>query len=135
MRRFFSVPAVAVVASIAAACAERPSVPHAPAPGSLAPALDQVARPATPPPADTSNLVGRNAREVADLLGAPHFKRRDPPAELWQYRAEPCVLDVFLYADKAGVNFTVTHVEMRAGKTEASRAECLRAVRNASGRG
>ena len=155
-RRFFSLLTATGIAAIAAACAGAPPAP------THAPAFEQAARPGTPPPAapaDASNLVGRDAREVAELLGPPHLKRRDPPAELWQYRAEPCVLDLFLYADKAGGGFTVTHMEMRAvppvggqntgsprafndapqsgraGKTEASRAECLRAVRNASGGG
>ncbi|MEK7246572.1 MAG: hypothetical protein AAB223_11195 [Pseudomonadota bacterium] len=169
-RPIFSIWAAAGLALIAAACAEVPSAIYAPAPAPDAPAPDRAARPpARPetPPADASALVGRDARAVAELLGEPQLKRRDPPAELWQYRAGPCVLDLFLYADKAGSAATVTHVEMRAvpppgahapknidpaasapgfslgrhappgGPTtkspDAIRAECLRAVRDASG--
>ena len=32
-------------------------------------------------------------------LGAPEFVRRDGPAQIWQYRAENCVLDLFLYGN------------------------------------
>ncbi|MCC7015620.1 MAG: hypothetical protein IT564_00250 [Rhodospirillales bacterium] len=150
--------AAAAVALIAAACAEVPPSIPAPAPDSGQAALP-AARPETPAPADASALVGRNAREVAELLGEPQLKRRDPPAELWQYRAGPCVLDLFLYADRTGGAATVAHVEMRAvppvggqikesarasddaslsgraRETEASRAECLRALTYASGGG
>jgi hypothetical protein len=149
--------AVAAVALIAAACAEIP--PSAPAPDSGQAALP-ASRPETPAPAspaDATAFVGRGAREVAELLGEPQLKRRDPPAELWQYRAGPCVLDLFLYAGKDDSTLTVAHVEMRAvppaggqikesarasddaplsgraRETEASRAECLRALTNASG--
>ena len=134
-RPIFSYPAAVAVALMAAACAETPSsVSRAPAPGLAAPA-----------PADVSALVGRDARAVAELLGPPRLKRRDPPAELWQYRAGPCILDLFLYAGKDGGAARVAHIEIRAfndaplsgraGNAEINRAECLRAVKNASGRG
>ena len=134
-RPIFSYPAAAAIALVAAACAETPSsVSRASAPGQAAPA-----------PADASALVGRDARAVAELLGEPQLKRRDPPAELWQYRAGPCILDLFLYAGKDGGAARVAHIEIRAfndaplsgraGNAEINRAECLRAVKNASGRG
>lgn len=131
-----SLAAVAGVALIAAACAEVPPSIPAPAPDSGQAALP-AARPETPAPApaDASTLVGRSAREVAELLGEPQLRRRDPPAELWQYRAGPCVLDLFLYADRTGGAATVAHVEMRANHADANRAECLRALTNASGGG
>ena len=161
-RRIFSHAAAAGLVLIAAACAE---VQHT-EPDATAAAVPIAAPPVASPPAtapapgdDARALIGQKASEIAGLLGEPQLKRRDPPAELWQYRAGPCVLDLFLYADKAGGGFTVTHMEMRAvppvggqntgsprafndaplsgraGKTEASRAECLRAVRSASGGG
>ena len=119
------------------ACAEIPK-PVASAPDSGQAEIVSI----PPAPADTASLIGRGAREVAELLGEPGFKRRDPPAELWQYRSTHCVLDLFLYADKGGAP-TVAHAEVRpvppvGGQTEKREmpsAECMRAVRNASGRG
>jgi hypothetical protein len=133
-RRIFSPAAAAGLVLIAAACAEvPPSVPRLPAPDQAA----LPARPETPPSApvdDARTLIGRSAREIAGLLGEPQLKRRDPPAELWQYRAARCVLDLFLYADK-GNALTVAHIELRGGATDATRAECLRALTHASGGG
>jgi hypothetical protein len=34
---------------------------------------------------------------VVAWLGDPSFRRRDPPAEVWQYYGDKCVLDLFLY--------------------------------------
>jgi hypothetical protein len=48
---------------------------------------------------------------LAQLMGAPGFKRIDDPAALWQYRGTSCILDVFLYAD--GPVYRVTHLEFR----------------------
>jgi hypothetical protein len=163
-RRIFSHAAAAGLVLIAASCAEVPR-PEPDAPAAVVP----VAAPPAPASGDDARaLIGRKASEIAGLLGPPQLKRRDPPAELWQYRAGPCVLDLFLYADKEGGAATVAHVEMRAappvggpttefpralsdasdssfaplagrpgraGEAEATRAECLRAVRNASGGG
>ncbi|MSO84373.1 MAG: hypothetical protein EXR02_01955 [Rhodospirillales bacterium] len=126
-RPIFSYPAAAGVVLMVAACAEMPSANHAPS------SVPRVPAPGLAAPADARALVGRDARAVADLLGEPQLKRRDPPAELWQYRAGPCILDLFLYADAAGSAARVAHVEMRADRPETTRAECLRAV--ISGRG
>jgi hypothetical protein len=61
-----------------------------------------------PLPAD---LTGLGAAEVLALLGSPDFRRSEPPAELWQYRAAGCILDVFLYRDSGG--YRVVHSETR----------------------
>ena len=42
-------------------------------------------------------LKGLTSAHLTDLLGAPSFRRRDKPAELWQYRTQECVIDFFLY--------------------------------------
>lgn len=59
------------------------------------------------------DLTGLGADQLQALLGSPDFRRRDPPAELWQFRGPGCVLDTFLYADGAGV-LRVKHVEARS---------------------
>jgi hypothetical protein len=39
------------------------------------------------------------AAALAAKLGEPDFKRQEESAQIWQYRGEACVLDVFLYQD------------------------------------
>lgn len=69
-------------------------------------------------------LVGLAAGAIEKMLGTPDFKRRDPPAEVWQYRKDGCLLDVFLYLGEA--EYRVTHVEARSHSvTRVSGAECL----------
>ncbi len=69
-------------------------------------------------------LVGLNAAAIQKMLGIPGFKRRDPPAEIWQYRNDGCLLDVFLYLGDGG--YSVTHVEVRGRSVaEVSGTECL----------
>ena len=150
IRRIWLFPATAVL--LLGACAEIPS------PADRGAASGEAANASAPSPApiDSASLVGRGASEVAELLGEPGLKRRDPPAELWQYRSARCVLDLFLYAGQ-GNALTVAHAETRpvppvGGRTnetarasndaplpgrarETPSAECLREVRSASGRG
>ena len=74
---------------------------------------------ATPPRVDLpepEELIGLSQRKVEDLLGAPVFRRRDPPAQLWQYSSPRCIFDLFLYRTKALPEYRVTHVEAR-GRT------------------
>src|SRR5471032_694712 len=48
------------------------------------------------PPKDTRELIGLERSEVEARLGTPALRRRDAPAEIWQYRSPLCVLDLFL---------------------------------------
>ncbi len=81
-----------------------------------------------PSPPDPRRLVGLSAEELQKMLGRPDFKRRDPPAQLWQYRKDGCMLDVFLYQGGAGdgKGYKVKHAEAR-GHTIAriSGTDCL----------
>ena len=64
-----------------------------------------------------NELVGLSADQVTNLLGKPSFVRHDMPAEVWQYRAHDCVLDVFLYPPvKSGGDkeHTVLYYELRS---------------------
>ena len=56
--------------------------------------------PVRPVPPDS--LVGLDFAGVIGLLGEPELRRREPPAEVWQYRNETCVVDLFFY-NEAGV--------------------------------
>jgi hypothetical protein len=74
---------------------------------------DVAAAPALPGP---ERLAGLTAPDLSALLGPPGFVRRDPPAEVWQYGTETCVLDLFLYADGADQPPKVSYFEFR-GRT------------------
>lgn len=63
---------------------------------------------------DPKQLFGLDGHRIATLLGPASFVRRDGPAEVWQYRAKACVLDVYLYKDRKGL--TVAHVDLRKRK-------------------
>ena len=86
------------------------------------------------PPDDPKALIGHSGREVAGWLGEPQLKRRDPPAQMWQYRTPACVVDFFLYGATASNGATqddaalsVSHVEVRP--REANARACLSAIR------
>ena len=61
---------------------------------------------------DANEFVGYSPERVLPVLGAPDFVRRDGTAQIWQYRATNCVLDLFLY--KAGSTTEVRHAELRS---------------------
>ena len=71
-----------------------------------------------------NQLLGLAPSNVSDRLGLPGFVRRDGDAEIWQYLAEACVLDVYLYSKDN--TFTVIYVELR-GRVAAtlSRRDCF----------
>lgn len=66
-----------------------------------------------PPGIDSPRrLVGLDRPALQTLLGNPALRRIEGKAELWQYRAASCVLDVFLYPGKDGAA-RVTHADLR----------------------
>ncbi|WP_135081213.1 hypothetical protein [Terasakiella sp. SH-1] len=56
-------------------------------------------------------LVGMSSFDVKQVLGDPSFVRKDNGVEIWQYRHEDCILDLFLYEDRRGLS--VDHSELR----------------------
>jgi hypothetical protein len=81
--------------------------------------------PEPPPPPEA--LIGADRDTLAERLGKPVFLMRAQASEIWQYRAQGCVLDLFLYEDAGDMR--VTYIEARdlAG-TAIAPADCLRAV-------
>ena len=72
-------------------------------------------------------LAGLEADEVSELLGPPNFERSEPPAKIWQYRAEKCVVDVFLYDDDG--DLSVDFVEVRGrDNAEVDEKACFASV-------
>lgn len=87
----------AIAVSLAAcATASPPAVPVAQAPVAAEAVHHALAR--LP---ENETLVGLRAAELLARFGEPDLRRAEPPAELWQYRSEDCVLELFLYP-KAG---------------------------------
>ena len=84
----------------------------------IVPGPDRVPAPRT--------LLGLEHHQVMALLGEPSFKRRDDPAQIWQYRDSTCILDVFLYRPVGGGAYRVTHVEVRGhGVIKVSQKDCF----------
>ncbi|HXP97953.1 MAG TPA: hypothetical protein VN809_14655 [Telmatospirillum sp.] len=93
-----------------------------------APGTQPNAIPEGRPPAggddDLSRLRGLTAGDLTAKLGDPSYRRRENPAEIWQYFGPGCVLDLFLYEDKGAQR--VTHAELRSRNlTPAAQAACL----------
>ena len=76
-----------------------------------------------PPP---SHLAGLYGDQGIGLLGPPGFKRKDDPAQIWQYRTKVCALDLFLYRAEDGSPYRVRHFEARGrGKEVISARDCF----------
>ncbi len=76
---------------------------------------------------DPDRLLGLNRVAVEKLLGRPGVVRSEAPAEVLQYRATACVLDLFLYPD--GGVYRVVFLEARTAAAQPVAARgCLNAV-------
>jgi len=79
------------------------------------------------PPPPPEALIGADRETVAMRLGKPVFLMRGQASEIWQYRAQGCVLDLFLYED--GGTLRVAYLEARdLSGVAVSSGDCLRAV-------
>lgn len=104
-----------------------PSSPTTGKPGML-PHGGGLGRGGLPAPPDVSGLPdqfnGMASADVTQSLGVPDLRRRESPAEIWQYYGPGCVLDLFLYDDN-GVK-RVTHTDLRSRVPgQLPDAECL----------
>lgn len=139
-------PPFAVVAAVLslAACAA-PNQAKAPSttqvqPAAYTPPPEQTLPPAGPDAAHPSladlargpqRFEGLAGKEVLAALGDPNFRRRESPAEIWQYYGPGCILDLFLYDDtpatSGGVapDGKVAHAELRGRPGEPIEAACL----------
>ncbi|SMF38355.1 hypothetical protein SAMN06265365_102444 [Tistlia consotensis] len=62
---------------------------------------------------DAEQLVGITDNKLLKTFGPPAQLRREPPAEVWQYRSPRCVVDFYLYQVKP-VGLSVVHLEARS---------------------
>ena len=102
--RAFRATAIIALSLLPAACGT-------PATGSADSAPD--AQPAGFTPT-AGNLLGANPTKLEQWLGKPGMVRLDDPAQVWQYRAQGCVVDVYLYPSSDGM--AVSHAEARSQK-------------------
>ena len=69
---------------------------------------------ATTGTANSKDLVGLGPDELQHLFGHPQLVRDETGAEVWQYRADACVLDLYLYPQESeGTPLRVTYLEAR----------------------
>ena len=134
---------VLALAACAAPSAPKPASPIAaiqPATYSPPPEISAPdAVPAKPAPGDLTRgadrFEGLAANDVIAALGDPNFRRREAPAEVWQYYGPGCILDLFLYDDEPrssgkpveGVvrDGKVAHAELRGREGAPPEANCL----------
>jgi hypothetical protein len=140
--RLSGMVATGLMALALTACTGRtlpPSVSAAPAASS--PAATATPSPTAQPAATTASatagtthskdLMGLGPDELQHLFGHPQLVRDETGAEVWQYRAEACVLDLYLYPqESAGTALRVTYLEAR-DRSAASLATdpCVSALR------
>lgn len=81
------------------------------------------------------DLIGVDANGLVGLLGEPDFRRFDPPAELWNYRTDACLLDIFLYRNgEKSDRYVVTHIAARGhDEADVSDDACVAAASNGKG--
>ena len=93
------------------------------------------ARPIAPPPAPTysvtglESVIGQNARALTALFGAPDLDVREGAARKLQFLGPACVLDLYLYPQRAGAEPLVSHVDARLPDgRDMDRSSCVAAL-------
>jgi len=78
--------------------------------------------------ATPTELVGLERDGIQSLLGEPQLIRRDGPAEVWQYTAYTCILNLFLY--EVSKTYRVKYVELNTQLGETfSQKHCYKKLR------
>ena len=89
-------------------------------PGPAQPSVTELSR-------SPDRFEGLAGVDVIAALGDPSFRRRESPAEVWQYYGPGCILDLFLYDNgpSAADGGKVAHAELRGKMGEPVEAACL----------
>lgn len=78
---------------------------------------------------DPKQLIGLGFRDAEALLGEPVWRGERPPAKVWIYSAENCVLNIFFYADINTREFRSLTYEIKGGsptdEEEQTTIQCL----------
>lgn len=81
-------------------------------------------------------VVGRSDAEIMKAFGDPNLRRKDSPAEVWQYLTPGCALHLFFYPGGSGDSLVVRYIAINgrsvASFSDLDRKQCfndhLRAV-------
>ena len=84
-------------------------------------------------PADPESLIGQPVAMVLADLGEPEIRRREPPVEVWQYRTDACVFDVYFdETDEAESPVVVFYEARNREDGSAASLTCFREITAAS---
>lgn len=112
-------PAPQAAPSQPAAATEQPDVAYAP------PARAPAKPPAVVKNLEPAKLMGMTYNDAEAAAGKPAEMRDEPPATVWRYRTEDCLVDVFFYMDLATKQFrAVTYNVTPAKKTAEAQRAC-----------
>ncbi|MET0270766.1 MAG: hypothetical protein ABW173_10090 [Sphingomonas sp.] len=79
--------------------------------------------------AGLERVMGKDARTLQILFGAPDLDVREGPARKLQYASAVCVLDAYLYPTAAGRDAVVRYVDARLPTgDDFDRASCVAAL-------
>jgi hypothetical protein len=85
---------------------------------------------------DPKQLIGLGFRDVEALLGEPVWRGERPPAKVWIYSAQDCVLNIFFYADINTKEFRSLTYEIKgalpADEEEELTNQCLAQLKRGS---
>lgn len=134
-RLLFALPLLVLLA----ACGARPPVPETAAePAAETEALDLSLVPAparsdeAPRRPVSADVLRKTEAEARALFGTPATLRREPPGEVWQFRAEAprCTLLLFLYPDETAGRLRVSHAQVlsRVRGQTIDDSDCLAAL-------
>lgn len=124
MKARFSTLLLAMLAAGCVAPAPRRPLapPPAPRPAPVAPVPDETVR-------DLDAVMGRGARALTALFGAPGLDVREGNARKLQFLGAACVLDIYLYPPRGGGDPVAAHVDARLPDgRDTDRAGCVAAL-------
>ncbi|WP_169566958.1 hypothetical protein [Sneathiella limimaris] len=75
-----------------------------------------------------SVLKGKSVQDILQLFGPPTLRRKDSPAEVWQYLTSSCALHLVFYPDLDDKNLKVSYYAMndREAPEETAEERCFR---------
>lgn len=80
-------------------------------------------------PVDPNRLMGESPDAIVADLGEPEMRRQERPVEVWQYRSEACVFDVYFDSASPAVEPVVVFYEARSrSEGSADASNCLRQI-------
>ena len=74
------------------------------------------------------DLVGLSLQETESLLGGPSFEQVQPPARIWSYNSQDCVLSIFFYPRVGGSDYRALAYEVKGPNTELKTSDAAAAA-------